>query len=239
MKYIRERVNAEKYLKKEPPQTSRHASLKWNYFKHRQKILNIMLSEQCFLCCYSELRADQYQLGYHIEHLENKSQSPQRTFDSSNIAASALRSDEIGSFKAAQPVKHPKMIFGGHAPKKQKAVDMQRFVSPRQADCARYFWYLPDGSVVPAEGLNQKDKDCALYTIDVLNLDSPFLRTERRKWRHELNEFYEKYKNDESALQRLASNELLPQNGKLSSFFSLTRQFYKRIAEDILQKGSD
>jgi len=58
-------------------------------------VLQALLDEQYQLCCYSELRADQEGLGYHIEHLENKSQAPARTFDYSNLAASALRGDDL------------------------------------------------------------------------------------------------------------------------------------------------
>ncbi|EJT4385593.1 TIGR02646 family protein, partial [Salmonella enterica] len=52
--------------------------------------MTLLLNEQYHLCCYSEIRADLRGLGYHIEHVENKSQQPGRTFDYQNLAASAL-----------------------------------------------------------------------------------------------------------------------------------------------------
>lgn len=55
--------------------------------------MTLLLNEQYHLCCYSEIRADLRGLGYHIEHVENKSQQPGRTFDYQNLATSALDSE--------------------------------------------------------------------------------------------------------------------------------------------------
>ena len=56
-----------------PPQTSYEATTRWSSFGHKQAVLTMLLDEQYQLCCYSELRADQKGLGYHVEHIENKS----------------------------------------------------------------------------------------------------------------------------------------------------------------------
>ncbi len=220
-----------------PPQTNDAATSRWKSFGHKQNVISCLLIEQYMLCCYSELRADQHGLGYHIEHVENKSQHPQRTFDYSNLAASALSSDSFTSFFATQPtVNQPQLIFGGHAPGKQNAVDMQRFVSPHQVDCARFFAYLSDGRIVPADGLDNTDADRAQYTVDLLNLNSPYLLTQRRRWWDELDKFFDEHIAEEMDLYCLACVDLLPRNHSLSPFFSLTRQFFGSIAENVLHQ---
>lgn len=222
-----------------PPQTDRDATSRWRSFRHKRDVLDCLLAEQYQLCCYSELRADQQGLGYHIEHVENKSQHPQRTFDYSNLAASALHSDDLAPFVAGQPTEDPpQAVFGGHAPGKQQAVDMQRFVSPHQAGCSRFFAYLSDGRVVPASGLDGTDSDLAQYTIDLLNLNSPYLLTQRRNWWDELDKLFTEHLSDDMDLRCLAGIDLLPRDQSLSPFFSLTRQFFGRIAEDVLHQDA-
>lgn len=242
MRHIRKQGNGGYHLNRShatPPQTDQTATSRWRSFGHKQDVLDCLLTEQYHLCCYSELRADQHGLGYHIEHVENKSQHPQRTFDYTNLAASALRSDDLAPFVAALPTaEQPQAVFGGHAPGKQQAVDIQRFVSPHQADCARFFSYLSDGRVVPTSDLDDKDSDRAQYTIDLLNFNSPFLITQRRKWWDELDKFFTEHLTDDWDLHCLAGIDLLPLNQTLSPFFSLTRQFFGRIAEDVLRQNA-
>lgn len=240
MRHIRKVGHGGCYLNQSninPPQTNDAATSRWKSFGHKQNVIKHLLFEQYMLCCYSELRADQHGLGYHIEHVENKSQHPQRTFDYTNLAASALSSDSLISFVATQPiVNQSQPIFGGHASGKQNAVDMQRFVSPHQADCARFFAYLSDGRIVPADGLDNTDADRAQYTVDLLNLNSPYLLIQRRRWWDELDKLFDEHVAEEMDLYCLACVDLLPRNQLLSPFFSLTRQFFGPIAENVLHQ---
>lgn len=213
-----------------PPQTPEAATSRWRSFGHKQEVLDLLLTEQYWLCCYSELRADQLGLGYHIEHVENKSQHPQRTFDYTNLAASALESGSDLSALRAQGEE----VFGGHAPSKQQGVDMQSFVSCYQVDCSHFFAYLSDGRVVSAQGLDATDTARAEYTIGLLNLNSPYLVTHRQKWWDELETLFEEHRANDMSLHCLAGVDLLPRNQKLSPFFSITRQFFGHIAEDVL-----
>ncbi|MCV4872240.1 TIGR02646 family protein, partial [Escherichia coli] len=87
--------------------------------------------------------------------------NPQRTFDYNNLAACALDSQsdlEVLKIQGAE-------VFGGHASGKSKGVDMARFVSCHMPDCSRFFAYLSDGRVVPADGLSPEEVDRAEYTI--------------------------------------------------------------------------
>ncbi len=215
-----------------PPLTREQATSRWSTFGHKPNVMNSLLDEQYHLCCYSELRAGEEGLGYHIEHVENKSQNPVRTFDYSNLAASALNSaNDLQTFNA-----QGNEVFGGHASGKRQAVDMTRFVSCHQPDCQRYFAYLSDGRVEPANTLNASDKDRAKYTIGLLNLNSPYLITRRRQWWDELDQFFQEHEIQGWSLADLASIDLVPVNHKLSRFFSLTRQFFGHIAEQTLQQ---
>ncbi len=210
-----------------PPQTPQQASSRWSSFNHKSVVMSALLDEQYQLCCYSEIRADQDGLGYHCEHVENKSQNPPRTFDYTNLAASALHTDDLPKLNAGE-------TFAGHATGKQQACDMTRFVSCHQADCARFFAYLSDGRVVPSQTLNALETDRAQYTIDTLNLNSPYLVTRRRQWWNELDELFEAHLDNDWSLPHLVAVDLVPAAGGLSRFFSITRQFFGQIAEQTL-----
>ncbi len=218
-----------------PPQNPDEASNKWGDGRfNKGNILDRLLYDQYYLCCYCELRADEYGIGYHIEHVENKSQNPQRTFDYSNLAASAFKSgDEIKNFYQDRNA-----VFGGHAFGKVQGVDINRFISPYQSNCADYFIYSSDGRVSPNPTRTSLEQNQASYTIDLLNLNSPVLITLREeKWK-ELDDLYEEHA-DLDGLNHWLEIELLPRrnNGryKLESFFTLKRQFFGNIAEDLLK----
>ena len=242
MRHITKQGNGGYHLNKahqRPPQTSQESTSRWRSFNQKQKVLESLLEEQYQLCCYSELRSDLHELGYHIEHIENKGQAPQRTFDYTNLAASALDANRIRTFKDRLVQENlPGDLFGGHAQGKQQSVDMQRFISPHHHDCARFFAYLSDGRVIPAGVLDQEDQLRARYTIDLLNLNSSFLQVERRKWWDELDELMEDHLTKAMDLHHLASVDLVPTGHRLSPFFSLTRQFFGEIAEKMLQQDA-
>lgn len=217
-----------------PPQTSEEATSRWRRFRSKPKVLESLLYEQYQLCCYSEVRADLLGLGYHIEHIENKSQHPQGTFDYANMAASALTSHDLAQLQNVQQ----QAVFGGHAAGKQQAVNMQHFVSPQQEDCSCFFSFLSDGRIVPSLGLPAEESRRAQYTIDILNLNSPFLLTERQKWWDELDQLIAQHLQDDMDLHCLAWVDLIPRNQTLSPFFSLTRHLFGRIAEEVLQQDA-
>ncbi|MCO7229227.1 TIGR02646 family protein [Halomonas sp. CnH100-B] len=242
MRHITKQGSGGHHLQKahlRPPQTNQEATSRWRSFNHKQKVLESLLEEQYQLCCYSELRSDHHELGYHIEHIENKGQAPQRTFDYTNLAASALDSDRLRAFKDRLVQENlPGDFFGGHAQGKQQSVDMQRFISPHQQDCARFFAFLSDGRIVPAENLNEWDQERARYTIDLLNLDSGFLKVERQKWWDELEQLFDEHLDKDMDIDCLAAIYLLPISQGLNPFFTLTRKFFGRIAEQVLQQDA-
>lgn len=211
-----------------PPGDPAQATSRWKSFPHKDFVRGELLSEQYHLCCYSELRPDEESLEFHIEHVENKSQNPSRTFDYANLAASALSSDDAGRFAAAD-------LFGGHAPGKQSGCDMVQFVSCHQSNCRAFFVYLSDGRIEPSRRLSQADQLRAQYTIKVLNLDCYYLRNLRRQWWDELDQLFQEHVAKGWSIADLAAIDLVPTNGRLSRFFSLTRQYFSDVGENVLK----
>lgn len=54
----------------------------------------------------------------------------------------------------------------------------------------------------------------------------------------ELEALFEEHIDDDMSLHHLAGIDLLPRNQSLSPFFSLTRQFFGPIAEDVLHQDA-
>lgn len=208
-----------------PPTTSDQATSRWRSFGYKADVTERLLAEQYGLCAYSEVRPDQLGLGTHIEHIEPKSANPARTFDYSNLVASALSSEDLKTIDKDE-------VFGGHA--KLSEYDKHLFVSCLHADCARYFVYLSNGEVEPALLLETPEKNAAQYTIDLLNLNSPFLVNRRKRWLDELDELIDEHIRNGMSLPCLASIDLVPISDKLSPFFTATRQRFEHIAEEVL-----
>lgn len=226
-----------------PPATADEATSRWSSFGYKQDVMERLLEEQYRLCGYSEIRADEEKLNYHIEHVENKSKNPSRTFEYANLAASALSSEDLRSIYEStddDPLREGQPdVFGGHAPGKRAGVDMARFVSCHRPGCPGFFRYLSDGRIVPARDLSPEDRDRAAYTIDLLNLNSGFLIVQRRRWWDELDRAFEENHAAGLDLEALAGCDLLPYKDQsysrlLSRFFTLTRQFYGPLAERVL-----
>jgi uncharacterized protein (TIGR02646 family) len=214
-----------------PPQVAANATSRWRGHGHKGVLQQSLLDEQYYLCCYSEIRADQLALGYHIEHVQPKSAYPLRTFDYQNLAASALDSKvDLHEFKVQNFE-----VFGGHA--KQDKYDHSKFVSCHQSDCARFFAYLSDGRVVPAFNLKTPtDIAKADYTIQTLNLNSPYLRAMRELWWNELDDLFIEHQKKGWSIKHLIALDLIPSSGKLSRFFSITRNFFGSAAEQVLKQ---
>lgn len=237
MRHVRKQGNGPYALRtahSNPPKTSDEATTRWGGLRDKDRLRNeYLLEEQFHLCCYSEVRADELGIGFHIEHVHNKRQAPDKTFDYTNLAASAFDSDVGLALAARQDWE----VFGGHAVGKRgvhEPVDMGRFVSPHRPDCHRFFAYLSNGEVVPRDGLTDDEAKSADYTIQLLNLNSPFLVGLRQSWWDELDERWQEHVDRDWSVPHLVETELLPVAGRMEAFFSLTRQFYGAAAEAVL-----
>lgn len=214
-----------------PPTTEEEATNRWKSFrKHKARLVECLSYEQYGLCGYSEIRPDKVGLGTHIEHIEPKSKNPSRTFDYRNLILSALASDDLQS-RAKDDV------FGGHA--KARVYDSSLFVSCLNPICSQHFVYLLDGRVEPSNKLDQNTQKNAQYTIDLLNLNSPYLVNLRQNWLDEIDTLIDEHIINEGSLECLAGVDLLPHGEKLSEFFTATRQRFGSIAEIILREENE
>lgn len=210
-----------------PPDSACKAKSRWKGYKSKCILSDSLKKEQYSLCAYSELRPDLEGLNTHIEHIQPKSKYPNRTFDYSNLVLSALSSKDL-KYLAKQD------IFGGHS--KLNKYNPTSFISCLGFDCARYFSYLSTGFVCANNKLSASDKDKAKETIKLLNLNSPYLVVKRKEWVDELDELINDYLQDSTRLKYLASIYLLPYGDKLDPFFSISRQRFDALAEQILKE---
>ena len=208
-----------------------------------------MLTEQFGLCCYTELNLadlkETHDLGSHFEHEQPKSLYPQRTFDESNLLRCALASEDLGLYQGAQR-------FGGHSKDNNQNIDYDpnKFISPQSANCSDYFVYIAtDGSIAPNAKLELTELERAEYTIEILNLNSPFLKAERNRWLQELNEILEPFIEegelepirDLAELELTLTNRLHPELineipfPQLRSFHSAARAIFGEVGELIIQ----
>ena len=236
MRYIRKSRQGVSQLKRQnakgKPTSSDEATRRWNRF-NKETLRRRLLAEQFGLCAYSELnirafkRENHSPMEGHIEHIEPKSINPQRTFDYQNLVISALCSEDLSLFSKDD-------YFGGHA--KLNFYDAKLFISPLERDCRRFFVYLSEtGQVEPSPSLNAHDAERAHYTIDLLNLNSPYLRNKRRRWLQELEADIDELLTNREALLRLARRELCAQHGQLEAFQSASRQVFGALGEQVIQ----
>lgn len=229
MRFIRKRTFGGGHLEQahaNPPQTADEATSRWSSFGHKNTVTVFLQDEQYGLCAYTELRPDLVGLGTHIEHVQPKSRYPQRTFDFSHLVLCALDESDLQTRAVNDR-------FGGHA--KLGEYDPALFVSCLQNDCPRFFAYLSDGRVVAAANLSVNETQQAQYTIDLLNLNAPYLLVQRKNWLDELDGLIDEHLDNDNSLEDLAAIDLLPTSGKLSPFFSATRQRFARIADSLLR----
>lgn len=216
--------NLQREQKKPEPVSSRDASNRWHRYD-KAVTQSCLLNEQWWLCAYTELALEGFQYGWHIEHIEPKSINPARTFDYNNLVISALDSDSLTKFSK-------KDRFGGHY--KQSDYDPNLFVSPLMPDSERYFDYLSSGRVEPAQNLTPEEREKAIYTRDLLNLNAPFLVNSRRKWLMELEDEIDRLLDDDSALKQLAECELCETNGRLREFHSAAKTLFAGLGGQVM-----
>lgn len=193
----------------------------WNSFTGKAAVRDSLSNSQKGLCAYCQIRLDS-SIGYHIEHIWPKHAHPESTFQWNNLVLSCTDSGVISTTRQSDGVSC------GHSDGKSKwlAYDA-RFISPTEPDCERFFQYrASDGTVQPATGLSQPDKERATYTINLLNLNCPRLCRERKDMLEEGYRIIAKLQNDTGALQHFLDCELAEVGGKLRAFFTARQQHF-------------
>jgi uncharacterized protein (TIGR02646 family) len=221
-------VGLQKEQEKGAPLTASEAEKRWRRYRRqgcKAETRSLLLEEQLSLCAYTELALYNFRYGCHIEHIEPKSLNPARTFEYQNVVVSALDSDSLSRFAKADR-------FGGHF--KGIDYDPAMFISPLMPDCHRYFEYLSNGRVEPAQDLSVQDQSRANYTINLLNLNAPFLVNLRRRWLIEIEYEIEQLLEDESALRQLAECELCDTGGRLRGFHSAAKARFGKLGDQVM-----
>tara|TARA_R110000765_G_scaffold352193_1_gene442137 strand:+ start:542 stop:1309 length:768 start_codon:yes stop_codon:yes gene_type:complete len=203
-------IYSERHLDKAaltPPTNSDEAKRAWKKL-NKDTLYNNLFEEQYGLCAYTELNIQDFKQtqnsfkGAHIEHVYPKSLRPAWTFNYRNLVLSALDSEDLNRFDKAKR-------FGGHH--KLNSFDAELFLSPLLPNISNYFSFSSeDGEIFPNLTLDQDDKNKAKYTIDLLNLNAPYLKNARKNWLQELQNEINKLIEMESieGLEQLAKCEL-------------------------------
>ena len=167
--------------------------------------------EQQFLCCYCETEI--VEDDSHIEHLVPRSFQNSRTYDYSNLAASCNGGavDHCGHYKDNR---HRNTTC---------RYDESRFCYPHDPNTCRLFSYLPNGDVIPAQGLSHQEQDKAQYMIGYLGLTCS--RLSGRRHSHAKRLIQTLGANPAAELVQWAIGYYLNANadGKLKAFISLSR----------------
>ena len=97
-----------------------------------------------------------------------------------------------------------------------------------------YFLYLSDGRVVPSPDKSRRYRCKAEHTIRTLNLNASCLVNWRKRWIEELDSEIDQHLDADMSLFHLACIDLLPKSGRLSEFFTATRQRFGLVAKRVL-----
>lgn len=216
------------------PQTSTEAKDRWQGFaSNKSTVRNVLKREQKGLCGYTEFNIDHFKStatlspqshGCHIEHIKPKSIYPQETFDYKNLLLSILHVSDEQLFKqdmfvdgAPKDDKSHRAFFGGSA--KNNIYDEELFISPINNSCNYFFTFVEhSGEIVPSASLENSDRDKALYTIKLLNLNHPYLKNQRRKRMKEVLDDIDQLSN-RSTIQRIIDGEIgEDENNQIASF---------------------
>lgn len=232
---------------RDKPQSAQEATKRWQRF-NQSTLLKQLLSEQFGLCAYTELNIQDFSAenysdkGAHIEHLAPKNKSPQRTFDYHNLVLSALDSNDLTTFKKNDR-------FGGHF--KLQNYDADLFISPLDPTCRDHFSYSTEnGEIFPNLLLDNLALKKAQYTINLLNLNTSYLKNSRKLLLQELEQEIHKLldSGSQQGLEKLADCELCTtarehpllnshKIDQLRAFHSASRQLFGPLADKVINSN--
>lgn len=223
------------------PSTSEEAEERWDEFGKKKVVRNKLKSEQKGLCAYTEFNisafvslASSTQYGCHIEHIKPKSRFPNETFDYENLVVSVLDAHDLHSIKQGKlslitqdpDDKSHLNYFGGHA--KFYFYDANLFISPTNPDCEHFFAFLEaSGAIVPSPHLDDAEQEKAKYTINLLNLNHPYLKNQRRQRMAEVREDIDKTEDSTKIVALIELETTEYEAGQIASFPSAVLSLVK------------
>ena len=155
-----------KFDRGQPPvDFSKYVGENWDSFsatEDHRTLSDALYARQDGYCAYCESFLQSKECG-HIEHLERRSEHPEKTFDWHNLFFSCLRRTSCGKYKDEHK---PKITF-----------HRADIVDPSRENPADFFFFDMTGTIHPKEG---SGKHRAKETIRVLNLNDPGLVQQRK-----------------------------------------------------------
>ncbi len=113
-------------------------------------------------CAFCTQRIQNFSTEMTVEHIELKRDCPGKIFRWDNLLCAC---------KTCNTKRSTKKYDGG------KYLDPTRF-----SDMERYFKFCMDGTIAAADGLTDKERECAEYMVDMYRLDREELNADRREF---------------------------------------------------------
>ena len=182
----------------------------WDNFQRPQKteVLEALLRDQGFVCCYCEQRVDA-RGGSHIEHLQSRHSAPSLALEFTNLLASCQ-----GDLPRAP-------AHCGHL-KGYTALEVQ----PLMADCRAFFLFDSAGGVRPSD--DPARTQAAQRAIATLGLDIRKLTAMRRAAIDGALTLFEEGASDEEIRQLIAFIDSRNEEGHYTPFASAVVQVLVR-----------
>jgi uncharacterized protein (TIGR02646 family) len=197
------------------------ASKKWRKFSGKRKLTKHLATNSDWLCAYSEMNALEYNYFYHIEHIKPRSLFPKLTFEYTNLLPNALSDKDLRKIQKED-------YFGGHY--KSDKYDEDLFITPCENNTEKYFRYSTDGSINIANHLTDTEREKALYTREILNLNSPILVSKRKAFLQNLIDEIDENLEDPEYIEKLKKYHLTTNGEDTPSFISAAKQLFDSLA---------
>ena len=218
------------------------AQTSWNGYRGRgagrrryRELVETLAGLQHGLCGYCEI--DLREGDLQVEHVVPTSAGGQaRALDAANMIACCRggASDDPG-VRGDRERFSPPQGSCGHAEGDTADPD---FVDPRTApDLPSLTRVRPNGRIEADRGACAaagRSADGVEKTIRILGLNVQRLRTARREYWETLSGKMPAYRGDSNAARDWARSRLLPQNGALPKFFTVSRSYFGALGEQIL-----
>lgn len=154
----------------------------WNWDEFRENdhdgyraVHEQALTDQCNECAYCGLWIGEgTSQKVHLDHFRKKGIYGELALVYDNLFA-AVKDMPYGSDYKDKKI---------HGPRGNADVQYATFWSPLISNLANKFWYRQDGQMEPVDSLSAEDKDMAKNTIEMYNLNHPYLKQRRSELMH-------------------------------------------------------
>ena len=217
------------------------AQANWKgYRKHRagkkryRSLIESLVGLQHGLCGYCEI--DLVEGDRQVEHVIPRNKAPDRDLDAENmIACCRGGASDDSDVRGDRERFSPPDASCGHA---MGNTDDPEFVDPRTVpDLPSLTRVRPDGQIEADTGACADARwsaDSVEKTIRILGLNVQRLQKTRRDYWDNLSSKMSDYRGNPNAMEEWARSRLLPKNGTLPKFFTVSRSYFGSLGEEIL-----